>query len=249
MFYDVIHKLLSWRKLSQWCELNINLVRQNFWIRTGRQRVKKVLKKCFICNYIQRHPLNPTEVAALPSVRVSCEHAFENVNVDFVGPLYYKVSNNEMKKCYILLFTCAVSRATHLELTTDVGTDSVILALWRFIRRRGKPNHIIRDNFKSFKASTLKRFLAHQGIKWSFILERSPWWGGFYERLVAIVKNSLKKGVLFNQTGQKIIINMQFLLHIHRKNLFFLPTPIEVAFNAANSPGFYFSAIHFSKII
>ena len=155
----------------------LNLVRQNFWIRTGRQRFKKVLKKCFICNYIQKHPLNPTEVAALPSFRVSCEHAFENVGVDFVGPLYYKVSNNEMKKCYILLFTCAVSRATHLELTTDVGTDSVILALWRFIRRRGKPNHIIRDNFKSFKASTLKRFLAHQGIKWSFILERSPWWG------------------------------------------------------------------------
>ena len=44
------------------------------------------------------HPLNPTEVAALPLFRVSCEHAFENVGVDFVGPLSYKVSNNEMKK-------------------------------------------------------------------------------------------------------------------------------------------------------
>lgn len=50
------------------------------------------------CNYIQKHPLNPTEVTALPSFRVSCEHAFENVGVDFVGPLSYKVSNNEMKK-------------------------------------------------------------------------------------------------------------------------------------------------------
>ena len=33
------------------------------------------------------------------------------------------------------------------------------------------------------------------GIKWQFILERSPWWGGFYERLVGVVKNSLKKSV------------------------------------------------------
>ena len=99
-----------------------------------------------------------------------------------------------MRKCYILLFTCAVS--THLELTTNVCTDSVILAIRRFIGRRGKPNHIISDNFKSFKAPTLKSFLAHQRIKWSFILERSPWWGGFCKRLVAIVKNSLKKGVL-----------------------------------------------------
>ena len=85
----------------------------------------------------------------------SCEHAFENVGVDFVGPLYYKVSNNEMRKCYILLFPCAVSRDTHLELTTNVGTDSVILALRIFIGRRGKPNHIISDNFKSFKGISL----------------------------------------------------------------------------------------------
>ena len=76
----------------------LNLIRQVFWIKTGWPRVKKVLKKCFICKYIQKHPLNPTEVAALPLFRVGCEHAFENVGVDFVGPLSYKVSNNEMKK-------------------------------------------------------------------------------------------------------------------------------------------------------
>ena len=88
------------------------------------EKVNKILKKCFICQYIQKHPLNPTEVASLPSFRVSCEHAFENVGVDFVGPSYYNVGKNEMKKCYILLFTCAVSRAIHLELTTDVSADS-----------------------------------------------------------------------------------------------------------------------------
>ena len=117
-----------------------------------------------------------------------------------------------MRKFFILLFICAVSGATHLELTTDVGTDSAILALGRLIRRRGKANYIISDNFKYFEASTLKRFLAHQGIKWSFILERSPCWGGFYERLVAIVKNSLKKGVLTSKLSldelQAVIIEI-----------------------------------------
>ena len=39
----------------------------------------------------------------------------------------------------------------------------------------------------------MKSFVASKGITWNCILERSPWWGGFYERLVAIVKNSLKK--------------------------------------------------------
>ena len=175
------------RKLSQWCELNIESSKTKFldYNRTttkkvGKKKVKKVLTKSVICKYIQKHPLNLTEVAALPSFRVSCEHAFENVVVDFARLLYHKVSNNEIKKCYILLFACAVSRATHLELTTGVGTDSIILALRRFIGRCEKPNDISRDNFKSFKTSNLKRFLAHQGIKWSFLLERSPWWRGFY---------------------------------------------------------------------
>ena len=85
------------------------------------------------------------------------------------------------------------------------------------IGRRGKPNHIISDNFKSFKASTLKRFHAHQGIKWSFILERFPCWEGFYERLVAIVKNSLKKGVLTSKLSldelQTVIIEIENVIN------------------------------------
>ena len=95
IFYDVSHKLLSWRKLSQRCELNS---KPNKTI-TCQEGIEKML----FCNYIQKNPLNPTSVAALPSFRVSCEHAFENVGVDFVGSLYYNVSNNEIKKCYIFV--------------------------------------------------------------------------------------------------------------------------------------------------
>ena len=39
----------------------------------------------------------------------------------------------------------------------------------------------------------LKIFCCKQGISWKFILERSPRWGGFYERLIAIVKSLLQK--------------------------------------------------------
>ena len=35
---------------------------------------------------------------------------------------------------------------------------------------------------------------------------------------------------------------IKFLLHIHKKDLFLLPTPIEVAFNITNSPRFYSSS-------
>ena len=57
------------------------------------------------------------------------------------------------------------------------------------------PKLFVSDNFKSFKSIELKNFLLKGGIKWQFILEKLPWWGGSYERLVGIVKNSLKKAV------------------------------------------------------
>ena len=36
-------------------------------------------------------------------------------------------------------------------------------------------------------------FLLNSQTKWEFMLEKSPWWGGFYERLINIIKNCLKK--------------------------------------------------------
>ena len=41
----------------------------------------------------------------------------------------------------------------------------------------------------------MKKFLRKLRIKRLFILEKSPWRGGFYERLIAIVKSSSKKVV------------------------------------------------------
>ena len=96
-------------------------------------------------------------------------------------------------KVYILLFTCASSRALHLELTPDMKALAFIRAFERFTARRGTPDIIINDNFKTFKSSVVKKFMLCLGVRQKFILPASPWWGGFYERLVRSVKMSLKK--------------------------------------------------------
>ena len=131
----------------------------NYWIVRGLQKVKSILKNCVVCKIIQGKPLAPPKTPSLPSYRVNCNHAFENTGLDFVGPLYCKgdhSSSGEMYKCYVLLFTCCVTRAVHLELTTDVNSNSVILALRRFISRRGIPRLFISDNFKTFKSVDVK---------------------------------------------------------------------------------------------
>ena len=39
------------------------------------------------------------------------------------------------------------------------------------------------------------RFLTHKRIVWNFIIKRTPWWGGYWERLVQSIKRPLKKVV------------------------------------------------------
>ena len=112
--------------------------------------------------------------------------------------MFYKIINGrnvEMKKCYLLLTTCTSTRAVHLEVTSDVNANSLLLALRRFIARRGIPNMIISDNFKTFKSQSVKAFCKVNGIKWKIYIRKIPLvgGGGFYERLIGIVKNSLKK--------------------------------------------------------
>ncbi|GFW58897.1 integrase catalytic domain-containing protein [Trichonephila clavipes] len=39
----------------------------------------------------------------------------------------------------------------------------------------------------------IPRFYLDKDIHWKFIVERAPWWGGFYERLVKTIKDPLRK--------------------------------------------------------
>ena len=149
-----------------------------------------------MCKFIKGQTITPPETPYLPSFKINWNHAFEHVGVDYEGPVYCKnvnKQNTESLKCYILLITCAVTRAVHTEATPDIGGYSLKLALIRFFSRRGVSKLVISDNFKNFKSIEIKDFLRKKDIKWEFILEKSPWQGGFYERLIGITKLCLKK--------------------------------------------------------
>ena len=52
----------------------------------------------------------------------------------------------------------------------------------------------VSDNFSSFKSDEVSKFLLLHNIDWKFVLLLSPWWGGFYERLVRkILERYLRK--------------------------------------------------------
>ena len=120
--------------------------------------------------------------------------------VDCAVPLYLKSG----EKVWFSLFTCSAVRAVHLELVPDLTAKAFICCLKRFSGRRGIPQRLVSDNSKTFKSanrilSTLKgapevqQYLRDSHIEWSFIVEKAPWWGGFYKRLIQSVKRCLRK--------------------------------------------------------
>jgi len=51
------------------------------------------------------------------------------------------------------------------------------------------------DLRKLFTSRTIHEGLGKQGIEWKFIPCCAPWYGGYWERLIGITKNALKKAL------------------------------------------------------
>ena len=83
----------------------------------------------------------PPSTPNLPIFRVSYEYPFEVTGLDYAGPFFVKNMYGKdidvMNKFYVLLFTCAATRAINLETTPNQSSDSLLLALRRFTARRG----------------------------------------------------------------------------------------------------------------
>ena len=167
-------------------------------------KVDKVVKNCNICKAYSTKPYGVPSTSALPEYRTEGSRPFEVTGVDFARPLLYEVGKKEEGKCYVIIFTCASSRAVHLEVARTQTADEFKSKLSAFISRRTRPRIIISDNAKVFKATAdwiktvrrsekLQNYLARENIRWQFNLAKSPWWGGVYERLIKEIKNTLHK--------------------------------------------------------
>ena len=146
-------------------------------------------------------------LAPLPASRVSESPPFSHTGLDYMGPLYIN-ENSEIKKAWVCLMTCMVTRAVHLEMVLNMTSIAFLNALRRFIAGRGKPDEIVCDNTMQFKLANevinlvwgdvimcdeVQSYFSNEKIKWRYIVELAPWMGGFYERLVGLIKRCLKK--------------------------------------------------------
>ncbi|GFY02446.1 uncharacterized protein TNCV_3503271 [Trichonephila clavipes] len=177
----------------------MSALRENYWILKSRKTVRRVLSECIICKRFTVKPLT-TLSPPLPEDRVREVQVFEITGVDLCGPLFLR----DRTKSWIVLFTCAVFRAVHMELVTSLSTESFILALRRFISRRGRPFTIYSDNGKNLGGTSnelknidwkkVKDYGSLKKINWKLNPSTSPWCGGgFWERLIGMLKIILRR--------------------------------------------------------
>ena len=187
----------------------LSYIRRTYWIPHGRTEVRSTLLNCRICKRFQEGPFKMPKMSSWPISKITRSAPFSYTGLDYMGPLYAKEAGQKMK-VWICLFTCVATRALHLEIVGDMTANQFLMALRRFIARRGTPTEVICDNAKQFKAAkratdqawsdvisdqSVYDYVSNQGIPWKFIVEFSPWSGRFYERLVGLVKSSLRKSL------------------------------------------------------
>ncbi|KAH9402651.1 hypothetical protein TYRP_016184 [Tyrophagus putrescentiae] len=175
-------------------------IRDQFFVFGLRRSVNKLISRCNLCKRLRGKTLT-ADLGSVPKFRYEINSTpFTNVGIDIFGPL--KVAMNTAGKRYGVIFSCATTRAVHLELIHNQTAAEVFRAMTNFISRRGIPHLIYTDNGTNLMA-VKKQFVRllqqitdkHPGqdfrVKWIQLTASSPWRGGFYERLIKTIKDTL----------------------------------------------------------
>ncbi|CAK9799871.1 hypothetical protein ANTQUA_LOCUS2267 [Anthophora quadrimaculata] len=192
-------------------QATLNAVRQTYWPINGKTLVKTIIRKCIKC-YRARPTIPEYPMGNLPKNRVTLKRPFLTTGIDYCGPFHIKekrLRNTKSIKCYVAIFICLATKAVHIELVSDLSTDTFLAALRRFFARRGKATDLYSDNATNFVGANrnlqdlhellqsethneyVKHHLANDNINWHFIPPRAPHFGGLWEAAVKSFKYHL----------------------------------------------------------
>ena len=147
----------------------VTYLREMYWIPAARQCVRYILKQCVVCNKVSGTHYRAPDPPPLPKHRVQMMNPFSVTGVDFTGALYIRTTNGE-DKVYICLFTCANTRAVHLEVVSDLSEETFLQAFRRFASRKSLPQLMVSDNASTFMAAAeelkhlFKSDKVHEGL-------------------------------------------------------------------------------------
>ncbi|XP_038122496.1 uncharacterized protein LOC119771145 [Culex quinquefasciatus] len=206
---EMLVRELHLRNLHAGPALLTATIYQQYWIVGCQTVVRKVVHGCTRCVRLKGKTANQL-MGNLPPARVLATRPFSHVGVDYAGPVKLKaacVRGVKVTKGYIAVFVCLSTKAVHLEVASDLSTNTFISVLKRFVSRRGYPVEIWSDNGTNFvgadrvlqefveqiqfNGKEAARFLSNLGIKWTFNPPSAPHMGGIWEAAVKSTKKHL----------------------------------------------------------
>ena len=232
LFVEYLHR----KYLHAGSKVLLGILREKVWIVNAREVVRKVVRNCVHCFKYNPRLLQQI-MGDLPADGFKAQRPFLVSGVDFCGTFYtsYRIQRRAPYKTYVAIFVCFSSKAVHIELVSDLSTNTFLLSLKRFIGRRGIPQKLYCDNATNFVGASSKlqefkqrffdevnikelmNFSTVIGFKFSFIPPRSPHFGGLWESAVKSAKQLLVKNMsqanLTYEEFQTILVEVEAILN------------------------------------
>ncbi|XP_058446157.1 uncharacterized protein LOC131427192 [Malaya genurostris] len=189
--------------------LVIASLNQRYWVLSCHTAVSSVINKCVRCARWKAKTAQQL-MGSLPAVRSSGGRAFENVGVDYAGPVTLRTNllrSSKTVKGYVAVFVCLATKAIHLEGVTDLTSNAFISALKRFCGCRGLPSQLwsdngtnfvgadrmLRENLQNLNFNTeIDHHLSRCEVKWRFITSSASHMGGMWEAAVKSMKKHFR---------------------------------------------------------
>ena len=146
-------------------------------------------------------------MAPLPKVRLSMVPVFFVTSLDLFGPIMIKdtVKQRTKKKVWGCVFNCVTTRALHIDLTEDYGTDAILQTIRRFTAIRGCPSEFrsdqgsqlmsaakeIQELVAEWKWEEIHDWCTDRRIRWTVVPAEGQHQNGLSESLVKSVKHSI----------------------------------------------------------
>ena len=215
-------------------DTTMTYVRANVWVIEGRRIATKIDKKCVGCK-LKRSVLCSQVMGDLPAYRYdSSAPAWSTVLMDLFGPMEIRgeVNKRSRGKVWGVLYTCALTRAVHMDVAVNYGTEAILHTLRRLKARRGNIFRVVSDPGTQLKGASkelkkwvagwdkgeLLRFGAENQLKWEFIMPNSQHQNGGAEAMVKVAKGVIKS--LLKALGHTVLsLNELFTLFDECSNL------------------------------
>ena len=197
--------------------ITLSAIREaGFLIDRASAAIRSFISKCVNCRKL-RLLLSEQRMSDLPADRLESVPPFTNSGLDIFGPYSFVDGASTRrscgtKKCWAVIFTCLVSRATHIEPLPSLDTSSMINALRRFFCIRGPCKKLHSDQGTSFTGvinsktdvlSDIASEMQRNNCVWEMKPPKASHFGGVWECQIQSIKHILIS--CFHQLGNRTL--------------------------------------------